>query len=296
MTKKIKIPASVELASDRLVTLEGLATATGWERAAIVYAFTYDAKRGGGANRNAQNGALTVAAFAALKIKGLMGRNTVDSYREAWKHAIEQGAATAIVPGDTVVLPDLDWPVGRTGTDGYDSTAGAKKTIEKIIAKHGTEILDDAIDQVAEEAPEVIAAQVAKPRVADATISNPKARSSMSKQGEKSRQQSAAQSSMPKPKGTPTAKDDKADDMTDLDRTIAITDLMITFTDAKIAADKATEILEKAARFLTDEQRTDLEAGADSVIAAWSWVKSLTVGVTDDDLHEFIADATGTEG
>ena len=46
MTKRIKIPDSIEGAENRLAALDGIATATGWERAAIVFAFTYEGKPG----------------------------------------------------------------------------------------------------------------------------------------------------------------------------------------------------------------------------------------------------------
>jgi hypothetical protein len=160
-TKRIKIPASIEAAEDRLAALDGIATAAGWERAALVYAFTYDASRGGGANRNAPNGALTISAFAGLGIKGLTKRDTVKHYRDCWKQAIDNDEAEAIEPGDLVVLPTTDFPPFDRGTDGYNTTEGAEKTINRIVEKHG---------------PAVVAKTVANnPKVATAVVDDPEA-------------------------------------------------------------------------------------------------------------------------
>ena len=153
---------------------------------------------------------------------------------------------------------------------------------------------DAVVAKVAQQRPAVVAQQVAKPAVAAATIEDPKARTAVRQQAEQSRRRSAAGSTMPKPKTTPQpSKADQADDITELELTILITDVMVKFTDAKIAASDATAILERAGRFLSDEQRDDLTAGADTVLAAWQWFQSLLTGVTDDDLHDFIN--TGTE-
>jgi hypothetical protein len=71
-----------------------------WKRAAIVWAFTYEAGRG-----RPKNGSfhpfLTISAFADLGISGLRNRPEVRRYRKAWARAIEAGYATNVKPGDT---------------------------------------------------------------------------------------------------------------------------------------------------------------------------------------------------
>lgn len=160
-TKRIKIPASVEAAESRLAALDGIATATGWERAAIVYAFTYEGRGGRGTGGNlTETGQVSISTFAGYKIKGLARRETVASYRDCWKQAMEDGAED-IQPGDTVVLPTTDFPPFDRGTDGYSTTEGAERTINRIVAKHG---------------PAVVAKAVANdPKVATAVVDDPEA-------------------------------------------------------------------------------------------------------------------------
>jgi hypothetical protein len=163
-TKKIKIPEDIGSAESRLAALDGIATATGWERAAIVYAFTYDAGRGR-PTVNAGNSAFTVKGFADLKIVGLTDRGTVNVYRDHWKEAIATGDAVDIQPGDTVTLPAIPFPPTETGgTKGYNTPEGAQKTIDKIVQKHGAQVL---------------APQVAKPAVAAAVANNAQASSAV---------------------------------------------------------------------------------------------------------------------
>jgi hypothetical protein len=105
----IKIPPTVPAITDRLGTLEGLITARQWERAALIWAATYE-----GVNQNdppAQKGAggrLAIAAFAGLGIHGLSKRDTVAAYRAQWRRAMDHGAPD-VGPGDTVAVPDLPW-------------------------------------------------------------------------------------------------------------------------------------------------------------------------------------------
>lgn len=166
-TKRIKIPGSIEAAQDRLVALDGIATATGWERAAIVYAYTYEGSPG---RRPAGNGSevsrFTVRQFAGLKIKGLVSRNTIDHYRDCWKDAIAQGEVVDIEPGDSAVLPDRAFPSVR-GTDGYNTPEGAEKTIERIKAKHG---------------PGIIGKQAQDPKVAATIVDDKKSKKSVLQQ------------------------------------------------------------------------------------------------------------------
>lgn len=118
----IQIPASVEDAVLGLKGLGELVTASEWERAAIVWAFTYEGKN--------QNRACTdlckrsLSDFAKLGIAGLESRNTVAKYRKAWALAIEHGHAADIKPGDEASLPDVEWQP-------YFNPPRQKKTVAK---------------------------------------------------------------------------------------------------------------------------------------------------------------------
>ena len=136
--KRVLVPASIDDARGRLIALDGIATAAGWERAAIVFAFTRD---GRGSPKNPGLGILC-QDFAKLGIQGLSSKNSVTLYRDNWKAAIEQGEATEVKPGDRITLPDIDWPATRTGTDGYNSAEGARKTMRKIAEKHPKVVVD----------------------------------------------------------------------------------------------------------------------------------------------------------
>ena len=79
-----------------------LLTAKGWERAAVVYAFTHEGvgNRFGAADDFSPAGTLTISDFKDLNINGLGSRNTIRRYRTIWA---EHGA-TDITPGAVVEL------------------------------------------------------------------------------------------------------------------------------------------------------------------------------------------------
>lgn len=181
MTKYASIPSTIEEVTQRLEGLDALLTAKEWEKAAIVYAFTYEGRPGPRSVKNVTD-LYTITDFAKEGIVGLESKPTVIFYRNCWKKAIEDGVAPdGIVPGDRVELPSVEahgeagkFPPIPRGTDGYASKEGAKKTIGKIVAKHGEEILADAAeddDAVADAA----ANTAAKPKVAKKIARTPKA-------------------------------------------------------------------------------------------------------------------------
>jgi hypothetical protein len=110
---KTRIPATIEEASRTLAGLDRLVTATEWERAAIVYAFT-DPVVGNQVRRTA---GLSIEQFARLGIVGLKSPNSVRLYRTRWQAAINEGAAVPVRPGDDVELPDISWMWVRTLAD-----------------------------------------------------------------------------------------------------------------------------------------------------------------------------------
>lgn len=106
---KIVIPQTIEEATSRLAGIDALLTATEWQKAAIVYAFTRDGGQGP-RGQNPSTGVLSSERFAALGIQGLKSGQTVREYRGYWKEAIEKGEAHHIEPGDEVDLPTSDFP------------------------------------------------------------------------------------------------------------------------------------------------------------------------------------------
>ncbi len=111
MVKTIRIPESIEKATGRLAALDGIATATGWERAAIIYTFTYEGTNRWDSGREVDR--YTISAFAKLGITGLKSKDTVIHYRHCWEDAMPAGEATDIQPGERVALPDTRFPSGE---------------------------------------------------------------------------------------------------------------------------------------------------------------------------------------
>lgn len=105
----ITVPSNLDQAVERLATLEGIATATGWERAAIVYAFV---DRPGTCRKQDQSKGALISThdFAAFGIVGLKSQHTVERYYDAWKFAITHHGAAEVEPGGTVELPTAEWP------------------------------------------------------------------------------------------------------------------------------------------------------------------------------------------
>ena len=272
MTKKIKIPTNIKQASDRLVALDGIATATGWERAAIVYAHTYDAPRGGGPNRNAPNGALTIASFATLKIKGLSKRDTVAHYRNCWKHAIEQDLVGDIGPGDSTVLPDIDFPPVERGTDGYNSVTGARRTIERIVETHGPEIIANTI--------------VENPHIAEEVASTKRGRNAVRAGVRKVAEKAKARSKMPTPDPNAVVPERQP---TVLEVQAWITEFDLITADAADVR-KALEVFSKMNPYLNSAQRYELGVAVTQVTDAWESVRNFIAmgGVSDASLHLLI--------
>jgi hypothetical protein len=118
---QVTIPASIKDARASLNGLDKLLTAKGWERAAIVYAFTGADKPGPKGDRM-DTQTISVREFAALGIAGLTDKNTVAEYRRAWG---EHGTPD-IRPGDTVTLPIDPWPPGT-----IDHKRGSHATVSE---------------------------------------------------------------------------------------------------------------------------------------------------------------------
>ena len=96
------------LASD----LGVLATATEWQRSAIVYARVHVGQHGGDRSKTKSDladGKVTPAEYALLGIHGLRSQTTVRAYWRAWDNAVTEGVAQPVSLGDQVALPDAEW-------------------------------------------------------------------------------------------------------------------------------------------------------------------------------------------
>jgi hypothetical protein len=142
----IQIPETIDAARVRLDGIESLLTATEWERAAIVWAFTEDGTNGRPSDRKPSAlSRFSAEEFAALGIQGLRSGYAVRRYRRAWSD--EVGEAT-IAPGDRVVLPVGPFPHSRNHIDGtasdgirdnlYEDTPPERQAeaVQKILARN----------------------------------------------------------------------------------------------------------------------------------------------------------------
>lgn len=161
----IRIPDTIDEAMSRLGGIERLLTARGWERAAIVYAFTHEPGPGGdrrsqGRNQRVKTHAdspLTCKQFADLGVQGLRGNQAVYEHRRAWQEAIDTGEAVAPQPGETVALPTSDFPViqrgrGLVGSFAQDRPVEVKYDAVKEIIRREPEVaerlLNDHIQEI----------------------------------------------------------------------------------------------------------------------------------------------------
>lgn len=167
MAKKYTVPSTFTV-PDTIDGVRGLMTATKWEKAAIVYAYTTNAGRGGDQS-NAGNSALptefpcSMAEFARLGITGLSNRDTVAFYREQWADAMKKRKAKATRIGEPFEVPTITFPSSesRTGTGIQNRRVTESNVREGIrydrgIAKAASEALADrAMERAAERGREV---------------------------------------------------------------------------------------------------------------------------------------------
>ncbi|CPR33704.1 Uncharacterised protein [Mycobacteroides abscessus] len=103
-----KIPESIEDAVLNLKGLGELITASEWQRAALVWAFTQEGKPGPPGDRTT-SGPISINDFTRQGISGLKSKETVRKYRRAWSKAIADGFTTNVKPGDLIDLPEVEW-------------------------------------------------------------------------------------------------------------------------------------------------------------------------------------------
>lgn len=131
------IPKTLEQATTRLTSLGEIVTASEWERAAIVYAFTEAPGQGKRTDLSTSREVLSFEQFAKLKIHGLRSRDTVKLYRDRWTEAIEltkrkrNGRVYPVSPGDPFIAPDLEWPPSGHTTGSFDKQLAGKSVEQK---------------------------------------------------------------------------------------------------------------------------------------------------------------------
>lgn len=162
----IRIPSTLDGARERLAQIEGIITAKGWERAAIVWAFVDRPGSGPRVDReNPRTGISKISAtdFAALGFAGLRSSETVAHYHKAWQEAIDTGKAKPVKPGDRVEVPDLEWPPRNKHLNEIHDQGQRDAVIEEAEAA-GTSA--DQVARVRESGPAIAAAIKADPKIA----------------------------------------------------------------------------------------------------------------------------------
>jgi len=190
----IEVPQDLAAAKSALNGIERLLTAKGWERAAIVYAFTTPSQ-GQRSDLGGKAPKLSFEAFAKLGVKGLTDRHVVAEYRAIWQRAIDDGHAAKVKPGDIVTLPTTKFP-GRQDAAGLrryveqDPTAVARamdrgKVDAETFAQEITpDVAAAIVGRLAEDRPGVIAEAVAQsPGAQRAVARNKTAREGVEDEG-----------------------------------------------------------------------------------------------------------------
>lgn len=151
-SESVQIPTTINEAVEALGGLGQLITARKWERAAIVAAFVRLNLGEGGHEEPASSGQFVSAReFAEKKIIGLTSKSSVSKYVQAWLD-VHDGKYPK--PGSKRVLPTVDFPPMRTGTDGHSTTKGMTETVSEMIERHGAEAVATAVTDVAPDASE----------------------------------------------------------------------------------------------------------------------------------------------
>lgn len=135
MPTQIRVPTGQEL-REHLGNLDALLTAKKWARAAIVFAHTeVQTNKGSGTRPGVSEGKWNIRDFAGLGFAGLTTNKAVSRYRDAWIKAIDNGWAVPCEPGQTVNLPDEEFPAWP-----YGAELSANVTVTKM---DNVESLDD---------------------------------------------------------------------------------------------------------------------------------------------------------
>lgn len=136
----ITIPNTIDDAVSVLNGIGGLLTAKEWERAAIVATFVEERAGQGVTSSKSGGSQLSATAFAGLGIRGLSSPSTVLTYARAWLDRFPRPK-----PGRAVKLPTDDWPPTRGSYEPWQTAEGARKTIERVIAAHGPDVVAQVV-------------------------------------------------------------------------------------------------------------------------------------------------------
>jgi hypothetical protein len=134
----VTIPRTIGAAGKQLAGIDKLLTASQWERAAIVWAFTAPSKGGRPSKTTAPNqGQFSFREFARQGIRGLTKDTAVAEYHRIWQNAIDNGDAPECEPGDDVVLPTIKWPgrqddAGQRRYAAVDSPTALAAAVNKL--------------------------------------------------------------------------------------------------------------------------------------------------------------------
>jgi hypothetical protein len=139
-TVSIKIPSTIEDATERLISLGELVTAKEWTRAAIVAAFVSPGEVGGStkievkADSSVENDLEDCSAFARRGIIGLRSKDTVRRYHDAWMSDDRERPT----PGAKIELPDTPWPPDSKHGAGLKDQPERQEAIKRQAAIDGT--------------------------------------------------------------------------------------------------------------------------------------------------------------
>jgi hypothetical protein len=105
-----KLPDTAREADSLADELGALATATEWQRAALIYSrVIVQEGQARPTGKKVKRDLLTPAEYALRGIHGLRSKTTVRGYWRAWDNAITEGLAQPVKLGDEVELPDAEW-------------------------------------------------------------------------------------------------------------------------------------------------------------------------------------------
>lgn len=128
--RNVRIPRTINAAVDRLMALDRLLTATGWELAAIIATFVEPATKGGdrrSVDFNSRSGIETADAFAKRGIRGLSSPSTVLRYVDLWMDNVGERPT----PGESITLPDLPFPPQERNKGSRTTTSNIGSTIRE---------------------------------------------------------------------------------------------------------------------------------------------------------------------
>lgn len=129
------IPATIDGAAADLSELNKLLTAKGWQRAALVYAFTNEPASGRPRKTTGKPG-VSCAEFAKLGIRGLVGADEVARYRKVWAdlpaETRDQAVPGAVLDLDKLKLPGWKPLRPRKGLTQFETSAKVETKAAKI--------------------------------------------------------------------------------------------------------------------------------------------------------------------